>query len=78
MRRDSDYENYIPIEKEDLEEILPQAEKLITSVKEYLEHTHMFVEILLKMSVSSFMGFPKGKSIISHTSKERKFKVLIR
>ena len=37
MRHDSDYDDYIPIEKEDLEEMLPQAEKLITSVKEYLE-----------------------------------------
>ena len=37
MRHDSDYDDYIPIEKEDLEEMLPQAEKLITSVKEYLD-----------------------------------------
>ena len=37
MRHDSDYDDYIPIEKEDLEDMLPQAEKLITSVKEYLE-----------------------------------------
>ena len=28
------------------------------------DHIHMLVEILLKMSVSSFMGFLKGKSSV--------------
>ncbi len=37
MRHDSDYDDYAPIEKEDIEEIIPKAELFIKSVKEYLE-----------------------------------------
>ena len=36
MRHDSDYDDYIPIEKEDLDDMLPDAKKLIDSVREYL------------------------------------------
>ena len=38
MRHDSDYDDYIPIEKEDLDDMLPEAKKLLDSVKEYLDN----------------------------------------
>ena len=37
MRHDSDYDDYIPIEKEDLDDMIPKVNKLITEVQKYLE-----------------------------------------
>lgn len=37
MRHDSDYDDYIPIDKEDLDDMIPKADKLIVEVKNYLE-----------------------------------------
>ena len=37
MRHDSDYDDYIPIDKEDLDEMIPKVDKLITEVQNYLE-----------------------------------------
>lgn len=38
------------------------------------DHIHMLVEIPPKMSVSSFMGFLKGKSSLKYT-KDMQFKI---
>ena len=37
MRHDSDYDDYIPIDKEDLDDMIPKVDKLITAVQNYLE-----------------------------------------
>lgn len=37
MRHDSDYDDYIPIDKEDLDDMIPKVDKLITEVQNYLE-----------------------------------------
>ena len=37
MRHDSDYDDYIPIDKEDLNDMIPKVDKLITEVQTYLE-----------------------------------------
>ena len=37
MRHDSDYDDYIPIEKEDLDDMFPKVNKLITEVQKYLK-----------------------------------------
>jgi len=37
MRHDSDYDDYIPIDKEDLDDMIPKVDKLITEVQTYLE-----------------------------------------
>lgn len=33
MRHDSDYDDYIKIDKEDLEDMIPKVDKLITAVQ---------------------------------------------
>lgn len=37
MRHDSDYDDYIPIEKEDLDDMIPKVERLLDSVQDYLQ-----------------------------------------
>ena len=37
MRHDSDYDDYIPIEKEDLDDMIPKVEKLLDSIQNYLK-----------------------------------------
>ncbi len=37
MRHDSDYDDYIPIEKEDLDDMFPKVERLLDSVQDYLK-----------------------------------------
>lgn len=37
MRHDSDYDDYIPIDKEDLDDMIPKVDKFITEVQAYLE-----------------------------------------
>lgn len=37
MRHDSDYDDYIPIEKEDLDDMFPKVERLLDLVQDYLK-----------------------------------------
>ena len=37
MRHDSDYDDYIPIDKEDLDDMIPKVKKMINDIQNYLE-----------------------------------------
>ena len=47
-----------------LRELCKWKDVNIITAEVCIDHVHMFVEIPLKLSISSFMGFLKGKSSV--------------